>query len=657
MVITPRSIEWLPNELWLLFMSFLSSIDLYRALVGLNHRINGLVFAMSPRPILDTSQCDSSSIRLSDMRQLLEGKDDWSKYLLSSIDTIRLCGTLASDALCNNHHSLIQLSSINTSFSRLFPSLRRLYMTEGAIRRINIVEALLPLSTSLRYIHFTFGTPIRSSSYLKMLNTFTDHQLSFYSMVFDVEVDGISDDWYFDTYEWKTMHLPNTVHLSLFIGRLSDLFILLDTQLLPVLDHLCITFMKQTKHNILNDIQVTNVTNIVSRLRSLKLSYMSLDDLLTFLSLVHMPLVEKLTLIEIHDKTFNRLIDFQKYFQSKKNMPVLRPSCLRFLLRFPGELECQWHRHCNFEWPFEANNIDYCLEEQRLHCLTYYRSKLPSLPKKYSFLIFTRSPLPYHRIIHNHSIAMKLKQEPSTSSIQWTCDHIKSSEEIFNVLSKFKTTKKLSIGRWGGTNLQNAATRLIILSSHFNQFRLDKLRSLTFFVNHNFLLKSQQLPFLHLLLSAAPQLMDLTIGWNHVMSIDSVFASGLFAVSPLLNLRHLHLYVCNGYESISLPKLIDISILSKYFPRLVSLWTSRCGLHPDENLAELIISLVTYFEQLVEIIINKGSSYRRDGFHGLDKLLVQQKCVNNLLRNTPKLRDTNRTNIVWNNYTQLKIWL
>ncbi|CAF2095168.1 unnamed protein product, partial [Rotaria magnacalcarata] len=74
--------------------------------------------------------------------------------------------------------------------------------------------------------------------------------------------------------------------------------------------------------------------------------------------------------------------------------------------------------------------------------------------------------------------------------------------------------------------------------------------------------------------------------------------------------------------SISLPKLIDISILSKYFPRLVSLWTSRCGLHPDENLAELIISLVTYFEQLVEIIINKGSSYRRDGFHGLDKLLV-----------------------------------
>ncbi len=83
MVITRRSIELLPNELWLLFMSFLLPIDLYRALIGLNHRINGLVFTMSPCPILDTSQCSSNSIRLSDMRQLLEGKDDWSKCLLA----------------------------------------------------------------------------------------------------------------------------------------------------------------------------------------------------------------------------------------------------------------------------------------------------------------------------------------------------------------------------------------------------------------------------------------------------------------------------------------------------------------------------------------------------------------------------------------------
>jgi hypothetical protein len=109
-------IELLPNEIWLLFMSFLSSIDLYRALFGLNYRINYLLFAMSPRPILDTSQRGSNSIRLSDMRQLFESKEDWSKCLLSSIDTIRLCGTLAGDALCDHRYSPIQfLSSISRS--------------------------------------------------------------------------------------------------------------------------------------------------------------------------------------------------------------------------------------------------------------------------------------------------------------------------------------------------------------------------------------------------------------------------------------------------------------------------------------------------------------------------------------------------------------
>jgi hypothetical protein len=119
----------------------------------------------------------------------------------------------------------------------------------------------------------------------------------------------------------------------------------------------------------------------------------------------------------------------------------------------------------------------------------------------------------------------------------------------------------------------------------------------------------------------------------------------------------INYYLSFFLEYISLPKLIDISILSKSFPRLVSLSTNRCGLHPDENLAELIISFVTHFEELVEIIINKGSTYRRDGVLGLDILLAQQKCIDNLLRNTPKFRDSNRTNIVWNNYTQLKIWL
>ncbi len=100
-----------------------------------------------------------------------------------------------------------------------------------------------------------------------------------------------------------------------------------------------------------------------------------------------------------------------------------------------------------------------------------------------------------------------------------------------------------------------------------------------------------------------------------------------------------------------------MSILSKSFPKLISLSTSRHGLDPDETLVNFIISLATYFEELVEIIINKDSTYRRNGVKGLGALLSQQKYINNLLRNTPKFRDRNRTNIVWNGYTEMKIWL
>lgn len=174
---TMKSIEYLPNEIWLLFMSFLSPIDLYRALAGLNHRINDLLSSMTPRPVLDTSQCAGDRICFSDLFQLIEGKDIWSQFLRSSIDTIRLCDTLVSDALCNRYQT----------FSHLFPSLRRLYISGKAANQIKISQLFIPLLTTLRDVHFIFDAPMDSSSYYEVVNGFTDHELSFYRMVFDVE--------------------------------------------------------------------------------------------------------------------------------------------------------------------------------------------------------------------------------------------------------------------------------------------------------------------------------------------------------------------------------------------------------------------------------------------------------------------------------------
>ncbi|CAF1463484.1 unnamed protein product, partial [Rotaria sordida] len=368
--------------------------------------------------------------------------------------------------------------------------------------------------------------------------------------------------------------------------------------------------------------------NITDRLRSLQLWYISLDDLLMFLSSIYMPVLEKLIFIEIYDDTLNHLAEFQKYFQLKEKMPALHPSSLQFLLRFPGELEYEWKIHRSFEWPFETININYYLEE---HCLSAYdylwRAKVRALEKKYSLLIFTTSPLPYRRIVHNHFFSSKLKQQSQTSSITWTCDQIDNAQQLLDSLAKLKTAKEIVIPRWLGTESQNASAKLISFSTNLGQLRFDNLRSLSFFTatkDERFFLKSQYQNFLDLILQGAPRLVKLTINWNYVMCTDSIFNNGHFIAAPFLNLRHLHLYHNNRPKEFNLSNLINISILAQSFPRLISLWTSGHDLYPDENLAALISSFVIYFNELVEVIINKGSRYRHHGNADLEPLFTQQ---------------------------------
>jgi hypothetical protein len=118
-------------------------------------------------------------------------------------------------------------------------------------------------------------------------------------------------------------------------------------------------------------------------------------------------------------------------------------------------LECQWKRTRNFEWPFEASNVDYCLEELRLECIKYLFAGKKLLTKKYSLLIFTTSALPYHRKIHNHSFMTTLKQKSYTSTISWTCNQVESVQQICDSLAKLKSIKKLNMHTWTGTLLDD----------------------------------------------------------------------------------------------------------------------------------------------------------------------------------------------------------
>lgn len=85
--------------------------------------------------------------------------------------------------------------------------------------------------------------------------------------------------------------------------NLNSLFVLLENKKLPLLEHLSVTFSKQKQQQLEQHFEQIKFINMTIHLRSLRLTYMSLQSLVMFLSLVKMPLLEKLVLINIYDNS------------------------------------------------------------------------------------------------------------------------------------------------------------------------------------------------------------------------------------------------------------------------------------------------------------------------------------------------------------------
>jgi len=97
--------------------------------------------------------------------------------------------------------------------------------------------------------------------------------------------------------------------------------------------------------------------------------------------------------------------------------------------------------------------------------------------------------------------------------------------------------------------------------------------------------------------------------------------------------------------------------LAKSFPRLTSLWIGGYYLYPNNNFASLISSVVTHFNELIQVIINKGIGNGYAISLNREALLTQNEYIKRSLRNTDKLRDLNRTKVFWRSPFELQIWL
>jgi hypothetical protein len=143
-------------------------------------------------------------------------------------------------------------------------------------------------------------------------------------------IDAIEADYSLHLIERNTMYLPNTVHLSLHLRRIDEIFILLDSQVSLVIEHLCVTLVEQRQNKGQNGTHMANAVGIPIRLRSLQLNRISLDDRLMFLSSVHMSALEQLISIEVHGNS-KYLSGFDSFLPNSSAGSVDLHHCLKLV--------------------------------------------------------------------------------------------------------------------------------------------------------------------------------------------------------------------------------------------------------------------------------------------------------------------------------------
>jgi cAMP phosphodiesterase len=77
----------------------------------------------------------------------------------------------------------------------------------------------------------------------------------------------------------------------------------------------------------------------------------------------------------------------------------------------------------------------------------------------------------------------------------------------------------------------------------------------------------------------------------------------------------------------------------------------------NQNLGALVLSIVTHFDHIIEVIINKGSRYRARVHETNEIFNTNKQAITTLLRNIDKLRNFKCTQVFWTSYAELSIWL
>lgn len=124
------------------------------------------------------------------------------------------------------------------------------------------------------------------------------------------------------------------------------------------------------------------------------------------------------------------------------------------------------------------------------------------------------------------------------------------------------------------------------------------LHSVTFVFAHNSIVQSERTYIIDQILLASPRLSHLTVEWEDL---------GCCTRSNT-NVEHLHLQLNKRSNDPNL--YIDIDHLRQRLPSIRYLDTSKGNIAFNEHLIRFIVKTVDTFDQLIQLIINKGNFIR-----------------------------------------------
>ncbi|UJR35439.1 hypothetical protein I4U23_028196 [Adineta vaga] len=582
-----NTFESLPNELFLIIFSYLSSFDLCQAFLDINNaRIQSLLTSI--RHSLDVSLMHYDQLHL-----WLNSNHDNRNRFTTLIDTVVLNNSYPCRTLLEYWKKTFKESE---QINILFPSIKRFIVLQAEhFPHDYIRTTLVPLvsaNNTLQYLHLIFKIP--RCSYPKVLAELIRYRISVHTMILEVEQDhNCWSEQRECLHKMEQLSWPSTIQLTLSIQYPSELALLFQNNALPAIEYLNITIENpqtvascKVSNTQRSKDSLRETTTGGAHLRVLILHNATLNDVIMLIGSLTLPVLEELILIDMYD---DKLC-------TSTHLPALKN--LHFSLCFPQEIEHAWRMssfNFNRQWPFD--NINYYTDERHVYVWETggYITKI--------VLVIYNCPvnLLYHhkRTFYNHGFATNVSAPIRTIRrrlVQWTCGQ-KYDAEQFN-----KTLQIVASGHVNELHLTYLDEQMNISTIPNGDLpwnlSLNHLRSITFNIDSNSIKNCERIVMVERILDASPNLSSLVVSWRDFRQCSRKY----------LNLKHVHLLLNGQYDN---PKrYINICQLHELVPHLSLLETSGGVMKQNEDLVEVIVNISHQFEQLVYLVLNKSCCYR-----------------------------------------------